>query len=222
MQVIWKGQACFQLLISRAKEEPLKIVIDPYAGSFTGLRELSLDADIALFTHDHADHNNAKALRQAQGKPPFVIANPGEYEVQGVFIKGIPSYHDQSEGKERGLNTIYCIEGEDIQVCHLGDLGQKELTSQQLELIGDVDILLIPVGGVYTIDAKGAVGIVHQLEPRIVIPMHYAIPKLKFTLAGPEEFLKAMGAKGVQPQEKLTVKAKDLSGEETQVVVLSP
>lgn len=215
MQIIWKGQACFQILVSRVKEEPLRIVIDPYGE--IGLRSLSLEADIALFTHDHEDHNNAKALRGE----PFLLASPGEYEVKGVFIRGISSYHDEIQGKERGLNTMYCIEAEDIKVCHLGDLGQKELTSEQLEAIGDLDLLLIPVGGVYTIGPKEAAGIVHQLEPRIVIPMHFAIPKLKFKLGGVEEFLKAMGAKGIQPQEKLTIKAKDLTGEETKVFMLN-
>ncbi|MBI2642606.1 MAG: MBL fold metallo-hydrolase, partial [Candidatus Wildermuthbacteria bacterium] len=135
---------------------------------------------------------------------------------------GIFSYHDEQEGKERGTNTIYTIEVEDMRLCHLGDFGQKELSAEQLEAIGDIDVLMVPVGGVYTIDAKTASHIVNQIEPKIVLPMHYALPKLKVKLAPVEEFLKVMGAKAAQPEEKLTVKAKDLTTEETKVVVLTP
>ena len=217
MQLIWKGQACFQIIAQKGKQESLKIVIDPYSEEI-GLKLSPLEADIALFTHDHFDHNNAKALKGT----PFLIANPGEYDAKGAFIQGIFSYHDEQEGKERGTNTIYTIEVEDMRICHLGDFGQKELSAEQLEAIGDVDILMVPVGGTYTIDAKTASHIVNQIEPKIAVPMHYALPKLKVKLAGVEEFLKVMGAKAVQPEEKLTVKAKDLTTEETKVVVLNP
>lgn len=217
MQISWKGQACFQIVASRNKQEQVKLVIDPYEDE-VGLHLSPLEADILLVTHDHFDHNNRKAIKG----DPFLIVNPGEYEVKGVFIQGILSYHDGSQGKERGLNTIYVIEVEGMKVCHLGDLGQKELTPEQLEAIGDVDILLVPVGGVYTIGGREASSIVNQLEPKIVVPMHYAIPKLKPKLEGPEEFLKTIGAKEATPQEKLTIKAKDITGEETQVVVLIP
>lgn len=217
MQIIWKGQACFQIQASPRKQETLKIVLDPYEDQ-VGLKLSPLEADIALFTHDHFDHNNAKALKAS----PFLIANPGEYDIKGAYIKGIFSYHDEKEGQERGTNTIYTIEVEDLRICHMGDFGQKELTSEQLEAIGDIDVLLLPVGGVYTIDAKGASHVISQIEPRIAIPMHYALPSLKVKLAGVEEFLKVMGAKSVQPQEKLMIKAKDLTTEETKIVVLTP
>jgi len=137
-----------------------------------------------------------------------------------VFIEGIPAFHDDKEGKERGLDTIYTIEAEEMRICHLGDFGQKELTPEQLEKIGDIDILMIPVGGVFTIDAKEASKVIAQIEPRIVIPMHYSVPKLKIKLDGIEPFLKEMGRKSVEPQEKLLVKKKDLIEEETKIVVL--
>ncbi len=108
-----------------------------------------------------------------------MIEEPGEYEVKDIFIQGIPSFHDEEEGKKRGQNTIYTIEAEGIRLCHLGDLGQKELNSDQLEKIGDIDILMVPVGGVYTINSKGAAKIISQIEPRLIIPMHYHIPRLK-------------------------------------------
>ncbi|MBI2113107.1 MAG: MBL fold metallo-hydrolase [Candidatus Wildermuthbacteria bacterium] len=217
MQISWKGQACFQILAAPSKQEQVKIVIDPYEEAI-GLKPPALEADILLITHDHLDHNNKKAIKGES----FVIENPGEYEIKGVFVQGIASFHDESQGKERGVNTIYVLEVEGIKICHLGDFGQKELNPDQLDAIGDVDVLLIPVGGVYTIAAKEAASVVHQIEPKIAIPMHYALPKLRAKIEGVEEFLKVMGAKEVVPEEKLTLKARDLTGEETRVVVLQP
>ena len=109
-----------------------------------------------------------------------------------------------------------------MRLCHLGDLGQKELTPEQLEKIGDIDILMIPVGGNYTIGSEEATKIISQIEPRIVIPMHYDLPKLKVKLEGVEKFLKAMGVKSLEPLPKFSVKKKDLPEEETRVVLLKP
>jgi L-ascorbate metabolism protein UlaG (beta-lactamase superfamily) len=183
-----------------------------------GLKVPSLSADVLLITHSHSDHNNKKAVKGN----PFLIEGPGEYEVKEIFVQGIPAFHDDSQGAKRGQNTIYTIEAEELKVCHLGDLGQRELDTEQLEKIGDVDILMIPVGGVYTIDAKEATHIISQIEPRIVIPMHYYLPKLKIKLDGVDKFLKEMGKKTQVPQPKLLVKKKDLPEEEAQIVVLTP
>ena len=213
------------MVVSRGKDSQVKLVIDPY-GEATGLSLPSMEADVVLVTHEHEDYNNKKAVKPARagGGDPFIISNPGEYEVKGVFVRGIASFHDDVQGKERGHNTVYAIEGEGIRVCHLGDFGQKELTPEQLQGIGNVDILLIPTGGVYTINGKEAQKIISQLEPKIVVPMHYALPKLKYKLNPVDDFLRTMGAKKVEPQEKLTIKAKDLSAEreETEIVVLTP
>mgnify|MGYP001560855352 CR=1 FL=1 len=216
------------MVVSRGKDSQVKLVVDPY-GEATGLSLPSMEADVVLITHDHEDHNNKKGVRPARagGGEPFIISNPGEYEVKGVFVQGIPSFHDDVLGKERGQNTIYTLKGEGIRVCHLGDFGQKELTPLQLESIGDVDILLIPVGGVYTINGKEAQKVISQLEPKIVIPMHYALPKLKYKLNPVEDFLRTMGVLRQaqdEPREKLVVKEKDLATEreETEIVVLQP
>ncbi|MBI2453006.1 MAG: MBL fold metallo-hydrolase [Parcubacteria group bacterium] len=142
--------------------------------------------------------------------------------MKGVFVKGIPSFHDNSKGKERGRNTIYVVDAEDMRLCHLGDLGQSELTSEQVDQIGEVDILFVPVGGTYTIDAKEASHIVSQIEPKIAVPMHYALPNVKVKLAGVGQFLKTMGLKAEEPLPKLSLKQKDLDGEETKVIVLQP
>jgi len=207
-----------------------------------------MEADILLITHDHCDHNNVKAVSGS----PFLISGPGEYEVKEVFIQGVPAFHDNSQGKERGQTTIYVIEAEDLRVCHLGDIGQKELTSEQLEKIGEVDILMIPAGGVYTIDGKDALKIMSQIEPKIIIPMHYSLPKLtlrqisglqlrdsdsrrlmlsKAEALNPpaggklddlDKFLKAAGIRKIEPLPKLTIKKKDLSEGEVKIVVLKP
>jgi L-ascorbate metabolism protein UlaG (beta-lactamase superfamily) len=219
MQITWRGQACFLIQAQKPTKEQLRIVIDPYEDSL-GLRLPAMEADLVLVTHSHFDHNNAKGVKGA----PFIISHPGEYEVQGVFINGISSFHDEQEGKERGFNTIYTIYEEGLKLCHLGDLGQKELTASQLEAIGDVDILFVPVGGVYTVEGKEAAGIVKQIQPKIAIPMHYAIPKIKPKLQGPQDFLKAMGVAPKDPEQKLTLKARDIAGEreDIEVVMLQP
>ena len=215
MQIIWKGQACFFITAAMGKQAQVKIVFDPYQESI-GLKLPSMEADLVLVSHEHEDHNNAKAIKG----DPFVAPSPGEYEVKGVFVKGIPSFHDNSKGKERGKNTIYVVDAEDMRLCHLGDLGQSELTSEQVDQIGEVDVLFVPVGGTYTVDAKEAAHIVSQIEPKLVIPMHYALPKVKIKLAGVDQFLKIMGVKAEEPLQKLSLKPKDLAEDDTKVVVL--
>jgi L-ascorbate metabolism protein UlaG (beta-lactamase superfamily) len=216
-KLTWAGQSCFQISVSNSKDHSADIVIDPFDEK-TGLKLPNFSADIALVTHDHHDHNNIKGLKG----DPFVVLGPGEYEVKGVFIHGVASFHDDKEGKERGLNTIYTIEAEDMRFCHLGDIGQKQLTDDQLEKIGAVDILMIPVGGKYTIDSSEAQKIISQIEPEIVIPMHYALPGMKSDMDEISKFLKTMGKNSITPQDKLVVKAATLPKEGMEIVVLQP
>ncbi|MFH1401438.1 MAG: MBL fold metallo-hydrolase [Parcubacteria group bacterium] len=216
MNIIWKGQSCFQITTQKTKT-PVSITIDPFSAEI-GLRPPSGAADIVLVSHDHHDHNNTKAV----SGQPFIVSGPGEYEIKDVYIVGIPSWHDSVEGKERGQNTIYVIDAEDLRVCHLGDLGQKELTDEQLEKIGQVDILMIPVGGNFTISEKEAQKIMAQIEPKITIPMHYLVPKLKAKLDGVDKFLKSLGIKSMPPVPKLSIKKKDISPEEAKIIVLEP
>ena len=222
MQFIWRGQSCFQITAQKAKNDLVNIVIDPFDERI-GLRVPKLEADILLITHDHYDHNNVKAvLGSSSQTSPFLIDSPGEYEIKEVFIRGISGFHDNSQGKERGETIIYVIEAEGMRVCHLGDLGQKELFDEQIEKIGDIDVLMLPIGGVYTIDAKKAIKIMSQIEPKIIIPMHYQIPKLKIKIDGLDKFLKIIGLKSIEPLPKLSIKKKDLSEEETKIIVLKP
>lgn len=193
------------------------MVTDPFSKEI-GLTPPRFRADLTLVTHGHYDHSNAETL----GGEPFLISGPGEYEVKGIYVRGIETFHDQSQGMERGLNTIYKITMEDLTILHLGDFGEAEIGNETLEEIGGVDILMIPVGGKYTIDAKEAAKVVKQIEPRYVIPMHYKIPGLKLDLDGVEKFLKEIETKA-EPQEKLLIKKKDIGEEEkTEVVVLRP
>lgn len=217
MNIFWHGQSCFQILASRNRGEQISIVIDPFPEDI-GLKLPKMEADILLVTHEHPDHNNIKAV----SGNPFLIEGPGEYDVKDVILEGIPSFHDSSQGRERGANVIYTIKTEDLKICHLGDFGQKELTEEQVEKIGEIDVLMIPVGGIYTISAKESFKIMGQLKPKITIPMHYAIPKLKVKLDSLDKFLKTFGIKSLTPEKKLSIKKKDLSPEEAKIIVLKP
>jgi len=224
-KVYWAGQSCFEISVSNSRDHEATIVIDPFDENFTGLKLPNLKADIVLVTHDHKDHNNIKDVKPTgQGAEPFVIAGPGEYEVKGVFVQGISSFHDDVNGKEKGKNTIYVFEAEDIKFCHLGDLGQKQLTDEQLEKIDSVDVLMIPVGGGgYAISSVEAQKIISQIEPKIVIPMHYALPKLKMELDEVSKFLKTMGKPSVVAQDKLILKESTMPKEGAmEITILNP
>lgn len=216
MDIYWGGQALFRL-----KGKNATVIIDPYDPDFTGLKlPKDLAADMVLSSHDHQDHNNTSAAVSLTGDKPMVFKQPGEYEVAGAVVTGIISNHDDKEGSERGKNIIFHLMIDGLNIVHLGDLGQSKLTEEQITQIGEVDILLIPVGSVYTIDSKTAVNIVAQLEPKIIIPMHFKIEGLKFELEGVEGFLKEMGAEGVIAQPKLSI-SKDKLPEEPTVILLT-
>ena len=183
MTITWFGQSCFRI---ETKEG--SVLTDPFSKEI-GLKPPRIKDDIILVTHQHMDHNN---IGDANPEA-FIIQNPGEYEKQGIAIRGIPSFHDNKQGVERGPNTIYVLKAEEMTLCHLGDLGQEKLTDQQVEDIGDIDILMVPVGGTYTINAKEAAVVINQIEPKIVIPMHYKVQGLTVPIDGPEKFVKELG-----------------------------
>jgi len=216
-KITWAGQSCFQISVSNSKDHSVQIVIDPFDEKI-GLKEPRFSADILLITHDHFNHNNKKSIKGE----PFLIEGPGEYEVKNVFIKGIPAFHDNLQGKERGRITIYSIEAEGIKFCHLGDLGQLQLTDEQLEEVGSIDVLMIPIGGGSTISSQEASKIISQIEPKIVIPMHYQLPSLKLKLEDVKKFLKVIGKNSIIPQEKFQIKQSALPKEGMEVVILMP
>ncbi len=215
-KITWAGQSCFEISVSNARDSQATIIIDPFDEKI-GLKLPNFSADLVLVTHNHSDHNNVKGVKGE----PFVIDGPGEYEIKGIFVQGITAFHDDVLGKERGENTIYTIETENIRFCHLGDFGQKQLTDEQLELIGRVDVLMIPVGGTFTISSSEALKVIGQIEPKMVIPMHYALPKLTVDLDGVDKFLKAIGKGTLEAVDKVTVKASTLLKDgDMEIVVL--
>lgn len=190
------------------------IFIDPFDKS-VGLRPPQGSADLVLVTHDHHDHNNVSAIKGE----PHVIDIPGEYSVKGINIVGVNSFHDNKGGAERGRNTFFIIETEEMRICHLGDLGH-DLDEKQLEKINGIDIIMIPVGGKYTIDGKKAVDIVKKIEPKIVIPIHY---KMSGSTIDVDDEKKFCGEIGNCPREKLSkinIKKKDLDGKNMEAVLM--
>lgn len=212
------GHACFRL---RGREGI--VLCDPFDRSI-GLDMGRPTAHIVTVSHDHIDHNYTSGVRPVRDRV-FVINGPGEYEVSGVLITGVRTFHDKAKGAERGVNTVYTIHIDDVAFCHLGDLGH-ELSQRQIEEIGNVDVLFVPVGGDETIGPAEAVNVISQLEPRLVIPMHYATRQLSFDyqLAPLEKFTHELGLKDITPVDKYTVTASSLpaEGDETRVIVMQP
>ena len=212
MTLSWFGHSCFRL-----EGKNFTLLIDPFDKAI-GLRPPRVKDDIILVTHQHHDHNS---VGEVDGTPLLVVG-PGEYEAKAVYIHGIQSFHDNSGGAERGLNTIYVIKAEEVTLCHLGDLGQEQLSEEQIDAIGEVDVLMIPVGGQYTIDHKTAASVVTQIEPKFIIPMHYQLPGLRLskTIDGVDKFVKTVGLP-VESTDKLKLSDKTLPAEEMKLVVFN-
>jgi L-ascorbate metabolism protein UlaG (beta-lactamase superfamily) len=209
MKVKWLGHSCFVI----TADDGTKIITDPYAtGDGINYGKINESADIVLISHRHADHNNPRAVK---GNPTVITGNT---KAKGMGFKGVASYHDTSSGRERGNNTIFCFTVDGLRVCHLGDLGH-ELSPQQVSQIGEVDILLIPVGGFFTIDAKVAGKVLEQLKPRVAIPMHYKTPKCDYPISGVEDFLKDRGRVKRIDGSEVEFKKGELP-EATEVIVL--
>ncbi len=194
MEIIWLGHSCFKI-----KGKQTTIITDPYSPDL-GYSLGKLNASIVTVSHQHPGHSFTAGV----GGDPRAITGPGEYEISNVLIIGVATFHDEDRGKIRGGNTAYLIEIDEVSVCHLGDLGHV-LTDEQVEELGNVDVLLVPVGGVSTIDHQVAAEIVRQLEPKAVVPMHYKTPALNRELEPVEAFLKEMGADNITPQAKLSL-----------------
>lgn len=213
MEITYLGHSCFKI-----KGKDLTLVIDPFDPKI-GYKMPKVDADVVLSTHDHFDHNNISAVNNYR----LLVNTPGEYEINGTFITGMATYHDDKNGEARGENTVFLINIDGFNILHLGDLGH-ELPDDILEDLDTVDILLIPVGGVYTIDAKIASEVISSIEPSIVVPMHYKTLNLLGVpdIAPLEDFLNEMGIKGdYNKQDKLKLSSKSDLPTETEVIVLN-
>lgn len=216
--IVYLGHSCFRL---RGRDGIL--IFDPFDRSI-GLDLGRPTAHIVTVSHDHPDHANVAAVKP-QRDQVFLIDGPGEYEIGGILITGVRTYHDKSKGKERGFNTVYVVHLDDVVFCHLGDLGH-ELSQSQIEEIGNVDVLFIPVGGAETIGPAEASNVISQIEPRVVVPMHYALPQLSFEhqLAPLEKFTQEMGLKDLPIEDKVTLSASNLPAEGAQmrVIIMQP
>lgn len=216
MEIKYLGHSSF-LIEAKTAVGKVKIVLDPFEPKKVGWPWTKREADLVLVSHNHSDHNFVEGINGS----PYVVSGPGDYEVKGVKVTGVASFHDENQGRDRGQNTIYILEAEGIFVCHLGDLGHP-LSDEEVSNIGKVDVLLVPVGGYYTIDAEKAMAVTTQLEPLVVVPMHYQAEGLakNFEVLTPvTDFLKEVGKPAVN-ESVLKLDKNSLPQEEMKVVVL--
>lgn len=213
MDIKYLGHSSFQI-----KTKSATVITDPFDPKMVGLKFSKIEADIVTVSHQHPDHNKVDLISGS----PLVIDWPGEFEKQNVRISGYQTFHDKNKGADRGENVMFKIEAEGVSILHCGDLGHL-LDGSFVQELGEINVLMVPVGGFFTIDAQEAVKLVRQIEPAIVIPMHYnhgGLNKETFAQVSPiDAFLKEIGAESVEPQSKLTIKKEDVT-EAMKVVVM--
>ncbi len=213
MKVKWLGHAAFLI----TSEDGVKILTDPFeTGAYNAIhyRPILETAEVVTVSHDHADHNYTARVMGS----PQILKSPGEYEVDGVPFKGIATHHDTSQGQERGNNIVFAFTVDGMRVCHVGDLGHQ-LTDAQLKELGEVDVLLVPVGGNFTVDAQGATHLCEKIKPKVVVPMHFKTERCALPIADVEGFLQGKtNAKRLDSSE-VVLRKEDLP-QETQIIVL--
>jgi L-ascorbate metabolism protein UlaG (beta-lactamase superfamily) len=210
MIIRWLGQASFNIEAADGRT----IRTDPFDESL-GLPICKGPADVVTVSHTHFDH----AAVHLVARDPEVVDAPGTREAGGFIFTAVPTCHDAEGGAKRGGNLVFCFEVDGVRLCHLGDLGHT-LTTEQIEAIGPVDVLIVPVGGFYTIDAAEADKVIGQLAPKVVLPMHYKLPGMSLPIDDIGPFLK--GKKDVQHMEVLDLNGDTLPGEQTIVVLTQP
>ena len=209
MDITWLGHSCFRIRGNQAV-----IITDPFPPGM-GYTLGKQTVDFVTVSHPHPSHSYDEGISGEHR----LVRGPGEYEISGVLILGITTYHDSIKGQSRGKNTVYLMEVDGVAICHLGDIGHV-LGDEQVEEMGNVDILMVPVGGVSTINAAMAAEVIRKLEPRVVLPMHYKTPKTNRDLEPVDNFLKEMGVSLAEPRPKFTVSKSNLPLT-TQVIVLT-
>ncbi|EKE11510.1 MAG: Zn-dependent hydrolase [uncultured bacterium] len=214
MNIQYYGHSCFKITTKPAGrgQEDINVFLDPFDKKI-GLRPPQGQADLVLISHDHYDHNNAEALKG----DPTILNIPGEYSIKGLSVVGMSSSHSE-DAKEP--NTIFIIESEDMRICHLGDL-ESDLSEKQLSEVDGIDILMIPIGGKYTIDAKKAIEIIKKLEPKVVIPMHYKMNGTTLDIEDEKFFCNEIGNCSNIKTSKLNIKKKDLEEKRMEVLVMT-
>lgn len=201
MNIRWLGHSSFML----TADNGLRIVTDPYDES-VGYPMQRTEADVVCISHEHHDHNNRFGI---EGNP-IIVDQTGEHDVCGVRITGYSTWHDDVQGNARGKNTLFAFQIDGLHVLHLGDLGCM-LEESQLKQIGAVDVLMVPVGGVYTIGPQEAWALCERIHPRVILPMHYKLPCVQYDLEPVENFLACAGVKDVKRVESLFVNPLNLS-----------
>jgi L-ascorbate metabolism protein UlaG (beta-lactamase superfamily) len=213
MDITYLGHSSF-----RIKGKSATVVTDPFDPDFVGLKfTKGTTADIVTISHSHTDHNRSDLVKDVKR----IVNGPGEYEIAGVSIIGMPTFHDDKKGEARGRNTVYVFEIDELRIVHLGDIGHK-FSEEELDELGTVDVLMVPVGGFYTVEVAIAVEIVRSIEPSFTIPMHYKVPGMKedfAKLAPVETFLKEIGLT-VERADKFSIKKSDITEEDEKVIVL--
>jgi L-ascorbate metabolism protein UlaG (beta-lactamase superfamily) len=213
MKIKWLGHSCFLI----TSEKGTKLITDPYTvGVGINYAPIKESADIVIVSHDHGDHNNVSAV---QGQPQ-IVKGSGIKNVSDIEFKGVATYHDKSQGKERGDNTIFCFTVDGIALCHLGDLGHL-LSQEQVDSLGSVDILFIPVGGVFTINAAEASQVCTQLRPKMIIPMHFKTPKCAYPISDVNIFLEGKEKVRQWDKSEIEFQAGKLPTE-SEIIVLPP
>lgn len=200
LQIRWHGHSCFEIT------NDVTIVTDPHDGKSIGIPTPNVAGDIILVSHNHYDHNSVKSVEKENSK---VITDERKRTVGSIQISGIPAFHDTAQGERRGNMILYKFTCDDITFCHLGDLGH-ELDEKSVQQIGTIDILFIPVGGNYTIDAEQAWRVIQMLKPKITIPMHYRIEGLSIPIAGIEPFLEKNIYKIIKVGNEIDIEKDDL------------
>lgn len=211
MKIKWLGHAAFLI----TADDGTRIITDPYITT----DELKYDsitqaADIVTVSHEHFDHNNTDPI---QGNPAVLRESA---EARGIRFTAILSWHDENRGSERGDNRIFCFTVNGVRICHLGDLGHM-LSPAELAAVGQVDVLLEPVGGFYTIDAATATRVAQAIGPRIIIPMHFRNERCHFPITGVDEFLKGKPDITDPNLSEVSISPAEL-GETTRIIVLKP
>ena len=203
LQIRWHGHSCFEIT------NDVTIVTDPHDGKSIGIPAPSAFADIILVSHDHYDHNSVKSV---QKETSTVVTSEKKRTIATIPIEGVPSFHDESSGQKRGKNIIFHFTIGDISFCHLGDLGHL-LDQQAAESIGPIDILFIPIGGTFTLDAQQAWEVIKTLQPKIVVPMHYKIGGLSLPIAPIDPFLELNTYRVLKVGNEIDIEKEDLPPE---------
>jgi len=204
LQIRWHGHSCFEIT------DEITVMTDPHDGKSIGIPAPSSKGDIILVSHNHYDHSSGMKLVEKDDSK--VITDERKRVISNVQIQGIESFHDEAQGIKRGRNVIYKFTMDDITFCHLGDLGH-ELNDETVQKIGDVDILFIPIGGTFTLDAAQACNVIKKVKPKIAVPMHYKIGGLSIPIAGLDSFLEKNKYKVLRVGNEIDIEKEDLPRE---------